>query len=116
MAISVIKKPNSRVLLCAISNPVASATLTYTLNDSVLNYEYIEIIAKKNGEGNFMSKIIHKDDLSVGSDDVVSMTVYNSSSYNAYIECGFTRNDGFRIPTFRATGWTIKPIYIVGIK
>lgn len=104
---------HSRVLLKGIAEP--SASDSYTLNDSVLNYDYIQILAKKNGKGCFMSTIIHKDDLSVGQSDVISLTAYNTSSYNAYIECGFPTNTTFKMPTFRATGWTIKPVYVVGI-
>lgn len=108
-----LQNMHSRVLLKEILTP--SAYSTYTLNDSVLNYEYIQIIAKKDGKGNFMSTILHKDDVSVGQDDVISLTAYNTSSYNAYIECGFPTNTTFKMPTFRETGWTIKPIYVIGI-
>lgn len=103
----------SRTLLYYDQNP--SAGVQRNLYDSVENYEYIQIIAMKNGYGCFMNTIVPHDNLSVGHNDVISMTAYNSSSYNAYIECGFPTSTKFEMPTFNSTGWTINPIAIIGI-
>ena len=104
---------NTRTLLLD-GSPTASTG--YDLNDSALNYDYIEIIFTKSGtSGAFVSRIINHDNLAVGSYDAFSFSAYNNSSYNFYAEAGFIQNNKFNIATYRVTGWTIGKVYVVGI-
>ena len=104
----------SRTLLC---DATPNASTPYNLSDSVLNYNYIEIIFVKSGGGGgaFVNRIIHHDSLAVGTQESLSFSTYNNSSYNFYAECGFSQNNIFNISTYRSTGWTMTKLYIVGI-
>lgn len=104
----------SRTLLCE-ATPEASSH--YTLTDSVLNYDYIEIIFVKSGGGGgaFINRIINHDSLAVGTQESLSFSSYNNASFNFYAECGFSQNNRFNISTYRSTGWVMSMLYIVGI-
>ena len=105
---------HSRTLLC---DDTPAASTAYNLSDSVLNYDYIEIIFVKYGGGGgaFVNRIVHHDSLAVGTQESLSFSSYNSSSYNFYAELGFSQNNKLNISTYRSTGWTMSKMYVVGI-
>ena len=105
---------SKRHLLGYLESPSGSKEIT--LNDSPLNYDYIEIIFVKSGsEGAFVNKIISKDNVSVGSGDTLSFSAYNNNTYHFYAECGFTQNKKFYVATYSCAGWTMSKMYVVGI-
>jgi hypothetical protein len=112
-AIANVDNKLKRTQLCY--NTTLLTNHEYGLTDSVENYDYIEITFGKSGYGSFMSRIIPNSFLNVGSIDTISLSAYNNSSYNAYIECGFPTNNKFRMPTIVQNGWTITPLSIYGI-
>ena len=94
-----------------------SANTSYNLNESVNNFDYIEIIICKanTGGGAFQNRIISKDNLAVGQPEALAVSAYNSSSYRLHMECGFSSNRIFTIATYNCVGWNMSVVYVVGI-
>ena len=105
---------NTRYALATIQTP--TATTSYSISDAITNYKRAEIIVVKSGKrGVFVNRLVDKDNYGIGGGDDMSLTVYNSSSYNFYMECGFQDARTFRIATYHVTGWSIVAVYVVGI-
>ena len=104
----------ARHALLTIQNP--TATTSYQLSDSITNYKNAEIVVVKSGKrGAFVNRLVDKDNFGIGGGDDISLTVYNNTSYNLYMECGFQDATTFRIATYHVAGWQIVAIYVVGI-
>lgn len=94
-----------------------TANTSYSLNESVSNYKYIEIILVKNGGngGAFVNKLVNIDNIGMGNIESLALSVYNTVSYHLHMECGFESATSFKIASYTCVGWTMSNVYIVGV-